>query len=167
VADAATPATPALRIDELFNMLAAGPPDQPEEVAALRTSVLSQFRMRQSDPSPGEGVGLLIPTLIVLGGGGLLIGAVVISARSHVLALPRIPGRQPSRTMLLSNRARRMTRRSSGDSLEASTVSPGVREWMNQTSPTPPGVRFCWGMVDRNPAAHALPGTCSPRAAEC
>jgi hypothetical protein len=91
VADAATPATPALRIDELFNMLAAGPSDQPEEVAALRASVLSKFLIRQSAPSPGEGVGFLIPILIVLGG-GLWICAVLISARSHVLALPRIPG---------------------------------------------------------------------------
>ena len=145
LADPATPATPALRIDELFNVMAAGRSDQPEEVAALRTSVLSQFRMRQSAPSPAEGVGFLIPALIVLGG-GLLIGAVLISARSHVPALPCIPGRQPSRTFL-SDRGRQLTRRLSGNSLEGPIVSPEARVTglLRQTGSTPAGAWPHWG----------------------
>jgi hypothetical protein len=148
VADAATPATPAFRIDVLFNMLAAGPSDQPEEVAGLRARVLNQLLIRQSASSPGEGVGVLIPTLIVLGG-GLLIGAVLISARRQVPARPRMSGRQPSRTMLLSDRPRRLKRRLSGNSPEGPTVSPEVRGrvagLLNQTGATSAGGWPRWG----------------------
>ena len=78
--DAAMPATPALRIDELFNIMAAGPSDQPEEVAALRASMLSQLRVRQTSPGPDDRTGHLVPTLIAFGGGLLLISAVFVSA---------------------------------------------------------------------------------------
>jgi len=167
VADAATSATPAFRIDELFNMLAAGASDQPEEVAALRTGVLSQFRMRQTSPDhPDEGTGFLVPTLIAFAG-GLLIGAVLISARSHVIALPRIPGRQPSRPKLLSDRARQLTRRLSGNSLKGSPASPGVRErvtgLLNQTGSTPTGAWPRWG-DERSRAYPRRPGPPAPLA---
>jgi hypothetical protein len=78
--DATMPATPALRIDELFNIMGAEPSDQPEEVAALRANMLSQFRMRQSAPGPDDRIGYLVPTLIVFGGCLILIGAVLVSA---------------------------------------------------------------------------------------
>lgn len=75
VAEAAVPPTPALRIDELFNLMAAGPSDQPDE--ALRASVLAQFPMRQS-PDPDDRTGFLVPALIALAG-GLLIGALLVN----------------------------------------------------------------------------------------
>jgi hypothetical protein len=77
-ADAAKPATPALRVDELFNIIAAGPSDKPAEVAALRAGVLAQFLMRQA--SPGR-TGFPVPTLIAFCGGLLLIGTVLVTAR--------------------------------------------------------------------------------------
>jgi hypothetical protein len=85
VAEAAVPATPALRIDELFNFMAVGPSDQPDE--ALRASVLAQFLLRQS-PDPDGRPGILVPALIVLTG-GLFIGAVLVSAKRHAFSLPR------------------------------------------------------------------------------
>jgi hypothetical protein len=151
VADQATPATPTLRIDQLFNILAAGPSDQPDEAAALRASVLNQLLMRQSAPSPGEGVGFLIRTLVVLGG-GLLIGAVLISSRRHVSALPRILGGQPGRTKLPSDQVCRLTRRMSSYALEGPTELPWVRErltgLLDQTGTTPAGGWPRWGMSD-------------------
>jgi hypothetical protein len=113
VADAAMPTTPALRIDELFNIMAAGPSDRPEEVAALRASILTQFLMRQS-PSPEDRTGFLVTALIAFTVGLLIGGAVLISAKSHAFVLPRTPVRRRDRTMLLSDRGRRLTRRSNG-----------------------------------------------------
>jgi hypothetical protein len=148
VADADMPVTAALRIDELFNLMAAGSSDQPEEVAAMRASVLSQFRLRQSFAGPDNRTGFLVPAIIAFGG-GLLIGAVLISAKSHAFALPRIPGRQRSRPTLLSDRARRLRRRMSGNSLKSPTVSSGLREPVtglpNQTASTPAGAWPRWG----------------------
>jgi hypothetical protein len=97
--EAATPATAALRIDELFNIMAAGPSDQPEQVAALRSNMLSQFRLRQSFAGPDNRTAFLVPAIIAFGG-GLLIGTVLISAKSQTFGLPRIPGRQRSRSPL-------------------------------------------------------------------
>jgi hypothetical protein len=117
--DAAMPATPALRIDALFNIMAMGPSDQPEEVAALRASILSQFSVRQTSPGPRDRTGFLVPTLIAFGGGVLLIGAVLVSARRHAFASPRTLGRRRDRSMLPSDRARR--RRTNDISLEGLT----------------------------------------------
>jgi hypothetical protein len=134
--DATMPATPALRIDELFNIMGAGPSDQPEEVAALRANMLSQFRMRQSAPGPDDRIGFLVSTLIAFGGGLILIGAVLVSAGRHAFGLPCTLGRRRDRSMLPSDRARR--RRTNGISLERPTVPPGVRErLMNQAGATP------------------------------
>jgi hypothetical protein len=150
VANAAMPATPAFRIDELFNIMAAGPSDEPEEVAALRSNMLSQFRLRQSFAGPDNRTGYLVPTIIAFGG-GLLIGAVLISAKSQAFGLPRISGRQRRRRgpTLLSDRARRLGRRMSGNALEGPTVSPGVREpvtgLLNHTGSTPAGAWPRWG----------------------
>jgi hypothetical protein len=111
VADAELPATPALRIDHLFNIMAAGPSDRPEEVATLRASVLGQFRGRQSAPHPNESTGFVEPTLIAFGGGLLLVGVVLVSARRHAFALARKPGQRSDRNNSLTDRARRLTRR--------------------------------------------------------
>jgi hypothetical protein len=81
VAEAAMPATPALRIDELFNIMAAGPSDEPAEVAAVRAIVLAQFLVRHASPAPDNRTEFPVPTLIAFGGGLLLIGAVLVSAR--------------------------------------------------------------------------------------
>ena len=113
VGDAAMSTTPALRIDELFNIMAAGPSDQPEEVAALRISILAQLLMRQS-PSPDDRTGFLVPTLIAFTVGLLIGGAVLISAKSHAFVPPRTPVRRRDRTMLLSDRGRPLTRRYNG-----------------------------------------------------
>ncbi len=88
VADEATPATPAFRIDQLFNIMAAGPSDQPEEVAALRADVLSQFHMPQASPGPDFRSGFFVPTVIAFGTGLLLIGGILGSARLHAFAPP-------------------------------------------------------------------------------
>jgi hypothetical protein len=117
--DAAMPATPAFRIDELFNIMAAGPSDPPERVAALRASMLSQLRVRQTSPGPDDRTGYLVPTLIAFGGGLLLISAVFVSARRHAFAPPRTLGWQGDRSMLPSDRARR--RRNHDISLEGRT----------------------------------------------
>ena len=81
MADAAMPATPALRIDELFNIMAAGPSDKPAEMAALRAILLAQFLVRHASPTPDNRTDFPVPTLIAFGGGLLLIGTVLISAR--------------------------------------------------------------------------------------
>jgi hypothetical protein len=158
VADAAMPATPALRIDELFNIMAAGPSDQPDEVAAMRANVLSQFLMRLPSPDPEESTGFFIPTLIAFAG-GLLVGVVLVSARRHAFALPRTLDRQRGRPLLLRDRARRLTRGTIGISPKEPTVSPGVRERLtvlsNQAGTSPAGVRSRSGMVERHPAARA------------
>jgi hypothetical protein len=109
-ADADLPATPALRIDQLFNIMAAGPSDRPEEVGVLRASLLGQFRDRQSSPYPNESTGYVVPTLIVFGGGLLLVGVVLVSARSYSFAPLREPVRRSDRTNSLTDRARRLTR---------------------------------------------------------
>jgi hypothetical protein len=147
--DATTPATPALRIDELFNIMAAGPSDQPEEVAALRASMLGEFRMRQPSPGPDDRTGFLVPTLIAFGGGLLLIGAVLVSARRPAFTPSRTPVWLRDRIMLPSDRARR--RRTNGTSLEGPTVSSGVRERLpNQAGATPAGRRSRSAMVNRH-----------------
>jgi hypothetical protein len=128
VADAELAAMPALRIDHLFNIMAAGPSDRPEEVAALRASVLSQFSGRQSSQDPNESTGFVEPTLIAFGGGLLLVGVVLISARRHAFALPRKPGRRSDRNNSLTDRARRLIRRMRGNLLAGPTVTPGVGE---------------------------------------
>jgi hypothetical protein len=81
VAEAAMPATPALRIDELFNIMAAGPSDEPAEVAAVRAIVLAQFLVRHASPAPDNRTEFPVPTLIAFGGGLLLIGTLLVSAR--------------------------------------------------------------------------------------
>jgi hypothetical protein len=73
----------------LFNIMGAEPSDRPEEVAALRASMLSQLRMRQSAPGPDDRIGFLVPTLIVFGGCLILIGAVLVSADKSQLPKTR------------------------------------------------------------------------------
>jgi hypothetical protein len=84
IADEEMPATPALRIDQLFNVMAAGPSDQPEEMAVLRADVLSQFHVRQASPSPDDRSGFLLPTAIAFGTGLLLLGGILGSARLEI-----------------------------------------------------------------------------------
>jgi hypothetical protein len=144
VADAELPATPALRIDHLFNIMAAGPSDRPEEFAALRANVLSQFRARQSSPDPDESTGFVVPTIFAFGGGWLLVGVALVSAGHHAFALPRKPGRRNEGDNSLTNRARRLTRRMRGNSLVRQTVAPrGGRESDRrpQAGAKPAGVR--------------------------
>jgi hypothetical protein len=149
VADGELPAAPALRIDQLFNIMAAGPSDRPEEVAALRASVLSQFRDRQSSPDPDESTGFVVPALIAFGGGLLLVGVLLVSARRHGFALPRKPGRRRDRNNSLTDRARRLTRRMRDNLLVGPTVAPGVRErvtgLLDQTGSTAAGAWPRWG----------------------
>jgi hypothetical protein len=150
VADADLPATPALRIDQLFNIMAAGPSDRPEEVAALRASVLSRFRDRQSYPDdPDESSGFVVPTLIAFGGGLLLVGVVIVSARRHAFALPRKLSRRNDRNNSLTDRARRLTRRMGDNSLIGQTAAPAVRErvtgLLDQTGSTAAGAWPHWG----------------------
>jgi hypothetical protein len=109
-ADADPPATPALRIDQLFNIMAAGPSDRPEETAGMRADMLGQFRDRQSSPYPNESTGFVVPTLIAFGGGLLLVGVVLVSARRQVFAVPRKPSRGSDRNTSLTDRARLLTR---------------------------------------------------------
>jgi len=83
--------------------------------------------VRQFSSDPDESTGFLVPAIIAFGG-GLLIGAVLISAKSQAFGLPRIRGRQRSCPTLLSDRARRLRLRMSGNALEGPTVSTGMRE---------------------------------------
>jgi hypothetical protein len=127
-ADADLPATPALRIDQLFNIMAAAPSDRPEDVAALRANVLSQFRDRYSSPDSDESTGFVVPTLIALGGGLLLVGVALVFARRDAFALPSNPGWRSDRNNSLTDRARRLTRRMRDNSLVGPAVTPGVGE---------------------------------------
>jgi hypothetical protein len=128
-ADGELSATPALRIDQLFNIMAAGPSDRPEEVAALRASVLSQFRDHQS---PDESTGFVVLTLIACNGGLLLVGVVIVSARRHAFAPPRKPGRRSDRNNSLTDRARRLTRL--GGSLMRRTRSRQSRTYLHHVN---------------------------------
>jgi hypothetical protein len=128
VPDEATSATPAFRVDQLFNIMAAGPSDQPEEVAVLRADVLSQFHMPQASPSPDDRSGFLVPTVIALGTGLLLIGGIFGSARLDAFAVPPSPSRRSDRAMLLIGRTPRLTRSMNGNPLADPTVSPAVTE---------------------------------------
>jgi hypothetical protein len=76
--DAAVPATPAFRIDELFNIIGAEPSDQPAEVAALRADMLAQLPMRQSTPRTNDRTAFLV-SVTVFGSGLLLIAAVFVA----------------------------------------------------------------------------------------
>jgi hypothetical protein len=168
VADTEFPAAPALRIDQLFNIMAAGPSDRPEEVAVLRASVLSQFRDRQSSPDPDESTGVVVPTLIVFGGGLLLVGVVLVSARRQAFALPRKPGQRSDRNNSLSDRARRLPRRMKGNFLVGQTAAPGARErvtgLLDQAASTAAGAWPRWG--DERSERSREP-VLTPRAAEC
>jgi hypothetical protein len=75
--DAAVPATPAFRIDKLFNIMGAEPSDQPAEVAALRADMLAQLPMRQSTPRTNATAFL---ELITVFGSGLIMMAAVFVA---------------------------------------------------------------------------------------
>ena len=130
VADGELPAMPALRIDQLFNIMAAGPSDRPEEVAALRASVLSWFRDRRSFKDPDESTGFVVPTNIAFGVGLLLVGVVLVSARRRAFALPRKPGRRSDRNNSLADRARRLTRLGGG--LSRRTESRQVRSHLHR-----------------------------------
>jgi hypothetical protein len=131
VADAATAATPAFHIDALFNLMAAGPSDQPEEVAAIRASILTQVIMRPS-PKPNDRSAFLAPMLIVFAG-GLLVGAVLISARRRAFALRRKRAER-RRPLLRADRDRRLTRRINGLPFDVPTLSAvAAGERMNQT----------------------------------
>jgi hypothetical protein len=74
--DAAVPATPAFRIDELFNFMGAEPSDQPAEVAALRAGMLAQ--LRQSTPRTNDTTAFL-ELIAVFGSGLSLIAAVFVA----------------------------------------------------------------------------------------
>jgi hypothetical protein len=123
--DAAMPATPALRIDHLFNIMAAGPSDRPEEVAVLRADVLSQFHMPQASPSPDDRSSFFVPTAIAFGSGLLLIGGILGSARLHAFSVPPPPGRRSDRAMFLIGRTPQSM---NGNPLADPIGSPGVTE---------------------------------------
>jgi hypothetical protein len=76
--DAPVPATPAFRIDELFNIMGAEPSAQPAEVAALRADMLAQLPMRQSTPRTNDTTAFL-KLISVFGSGLLLIAAVFVA----------------------------------------------------------------------------------------
>jgi hypothetical protein len=67
---ASSSTTPAVRIDEFFNLMSVGESDQPEQVVALRAST-----------------GFVLPVLIAFGS-SLLIGAALIAG--VILLLPRL-----------------------------------------------------------------------------
>jgi hypothetical protein len=67
---ASSATTPAVRIDEFFNLMSVGESDQPEQVVALRAST-----------------GFVLPVLIAFGS-SLLIGAALIAG--VILLLPRL-----------------------------------------------------------------------------
>jgi hypothetical protein len=71
--------------------MAAGPSDQPEEMAALRADMLGQLHMRQASPGPDGRSGFLVPTVIASGTGFLLIGGILVSARLYDFAKPLPP----------------------------------------------------------------------------
>ena len=125
VPDGELPATPALRIDQLFNIMAVGPTDRPEEVAVLRASLVGQFRDRQSFPYPNERTGFVVPMLVTFGGGLLLVGVVIVFTRRHAFALPRKPSRRGDRNNSLTDRARSLTRLMRDSSLVGRRRHPG------------------------------------------
>jgi hypothetical protein len=94
---ASSAATPALRIDAFFNLVSVDATDQPEQAAALRTSVLAQLPIGQGSPSPDGRTGFLSPVLIAIGS-GLFVGAVLMVGR-HTFTLPGIPGWWRARSM--------------------------------------------------------------------
>jgi hypothetical protein len=124
IADEEVLATPALRIDQLFNIMAAGPSDEPGEMAALRANMLSQFHMRQASPDLDDRSGFLAPTVIALGTGMLLIGGVLGSTKLHAFALPLLARCQCDRAMLLIGRIIRLTPPMSRNPLAGSDPVP-------------------------------------------
>ena len=99
--DAAPPATPAFRIDELFNIMGAEPSDQLAEVAALRADMLAQLLMRQSTPRTNA---TAFPELIAVFGRGLLLIVAVFVAVMWPATL-RAALTNPIGTMNLNQRA--------------------------------------------------------------
>jgi hypothetical protein len=98
---------PAMRIDEFFNLMSVDESDQPEQVVALRASLLAQLLIGQASPSPSGRTGVLLPVLIALGS-SLLIGAALIAGRTSRACgadrerqrarRPRTPAEEPQGT---------------------------------------------------------------------
>jgi hypothetical protein len=78
--------TPAVRIDEFFNLMSVGESDQPEQVVALRSSVLAQLLIGQASPKPSDRTGFLLQVLMAFGS-SLLVGAALIAGR-YTFATP-------------------------------------------------------------------------------
>jgi hypothetical protein len=101
------PATPAARIDQLFNLLAVGPSDRPENVAASRDDVIAQLIVRQSPPADDRTV-FRLQTGIAFAIGSLLTGAALALVRSRIGFTPPAAADRCYRSGALSNRARRL-----------------------------------------------------------
>jgi hypothetical protein len=78
---------PAVRIDEFFNLMSVGESDQPEQVVALRASVLARLPIGQVLPSPSGRTGFFFSALIAFGS-SLLIGAALIAGRCGFATSP-------------------------------------------------------------------------------
>lgn len=91
---ASSATTPAVRIDAFFNLMSVGEPDQPEQVAALRASVLTQLLIGQTSPNPSDRAGFPLPVLIAFGT-SLLIGAALMAGRYTFAAPPATRATSP------------------------------------------------------------------------
>jgi hypothetical protein len=105
--DQPPPATPAARIDQLFNMLAVGPSDRPEDVAASRDDVIAQLIVRRAAPAD-DGTVLRLQTAIAFAVGSLLTGAALALARRRLGFAPPGPPDRRHRSSALGHRARRL-----------------------------------------------------------
>lgn len=130
---ASSAATPALRIDAFFNLVSLDATDQPEQAAALRTSVQGQLLIGQGSPSPNARTGFLLPVLIAVGS-SLLIGAILIAGR-HIFTLPRLPRGWRARAMLVSPPARRLIRRVLTQAAAATRAAMLSRSAMEERHP--------------------------------
>jgi hypothetical protein len=102
------PATPAARIDQLFNLLAVGPSDSSENVAARRDDVMAQLIMRWSPPANDRSVFRLQPA-IAFAIGSLLTGSALALARLRRIGFtPPAAADRRHRSRAPSNRARRL-----------------------------------------------------------
>ena len=85
---ASSATTPAMRIDEFFNLMSVGESDQPEQVVALRASVLAQLL------KPSDRTGFLLQVLIAFGS-SLLIGSALIAGRYTFATSPTTKAASP------------------------------------------------------------------------
>ena len=99
--------TPAARIDELFNELAAGPSDAPEAVASLRRQVLAQVSGREDGAVAESGTSATL--ILVWFIGGMLPIALVGIVGTRIfwrIAPTRDAGRDSQRTGVRRNARR-------------------------------------------------------------